>query len=159
MDLQTNIQNTTQYSGKANIKAYHNGALYENRELHNTGTADLCGYICDCLRGVNVIAQRPGYLIPCTWDNSSSSLVNMFSYGILYTGLSTTNKDATGASYSLSFLIPAIVLAGKNQIDGFRLYSTDENRTLYAEIDTHTDPIQLVQNSNLSIDWSLRIAF
>ncbi len=159
MELQTNIKNTTQYSGRISIKAYCNGALYESREFHNTGTNDLCSYICDCLRGVNVVAKRPGFLIPCTWDKSANALVNMFSYGILYTGLSETNKDSTGADYTLTFLIPAIVLSGKQQIDGFRLYSADEDKTLYAEVDCHNDPIQLVQNSNLSVGWNLRIAF
>lgn len=159
MEIKTNIENTSVYSGKIKVKAYCNGALYENREFHNTGTNSLCSYICDCLRGVNIAAQRPGYLIPCSWSSTTSSLVNMFSYGILYTGLSETTKDDTGASYTLTFLIPAIVLAGKTKIDGFRLYSADSTRTLYAEVDTHLSPVELVSNSNLSVEWNLRLAY
>lgn len=157
--IETKIKNTSKYSGGVRVKGYNNGSLYLNREIHNSGTVNLCAYICDCLRGMNAISARPAYLIPCTWNSSTNELVEMFNYGILYTGLTTTSTDDTGAYYTLKFLIPASVLLGQTKIDGFKLFSADSTRKLYATVDTHLNPIALVSNSNLSIEWDLKISY
>ena len=154
------IDNST-YSGNVHVKAYNKGILYDDRIFHNTGTVNLCNYIRDCLKGENVIARRPGYMIPCSW-NANEGLIPMFSYGILYTGTengSDGQPNDSSSTYSLKFLIPSAIWLGKQKIEGFKLYSLGEDRSEYASVDIHLDPILLANVTNLSIEWDLKVSF
>ena len=79
----------------------------------------------------------------------------MFSYGILYTGTengSDGQPNDSSSTYSLKFLIPSAILLGKQKIEGFKLYSLGEDRSEYASVDIHLDPILLANVTNLSIE-------
>lgn len=150
------------YAGNVHIKVYNKGLLYDNRLFHNTGTVALCNYIRDCLKGENVIAKRPGYLQPCSWS-TDKGLQPMFNYGILYNGHAINGQDGnagdTSSTCSLTFIIPSLVLSGKSQIHGFKLYSLGKTMIEYASVDIHDNPIILTSNANLSIVWDLKISY
>lgn len=162
MSINAEIKNTSKYSGKINVKAYKNGILYHNKEYHNTGTSKLCAYICDCLRGENVIAQRPGLLVPCSYNGAE--LVDLYNFDNQYEGYTVTKEEeGSGAYYTLSFIIPESLLLGVEQIDGFRLYSMNSNnqgKKLYAEVNLYTQssPILVQDGSNLKVSWTLRVS-
>ena len=132
---------------------------------HNTGTIDLCKYLRDALVGANVIAYRPGRIVPC--KKVGVDLVDMFTYGVQYLPESVSNKDNDNESawVDMGFIIPNTILPVGEEIAGFRLYRNilgdDGSLIKYAEIDFEKQGItniKIERDTSIRVDWRIKIS-
>lgn len=148
-------QHTTQ--GNVNIKVFNGSKKCNEITTHNTGTVAMCEYLRDALLGANVYGKMPGYIIPCKYVNNT--LKEMFTYGIPYVSNGAQIDDTDGNPEAvIKFMIPSTVLTRGVNIAGLKLYSFDTQRTEYATVDIHDNPIEVTGDTNLEVSWTIKIS-
>lgn len=154
------VKSIAKSSGNVKITVYKGDRKHRVIDTHNSGSLDLCNYVCGALVGDYVIAERPGIIIPCE-KNSSGELKNI-GLGTANEGytLNGTDEETYSASCTLSFLIPSTLLKPGTEIWGFKLYSIGSLRKEYATIELlDGEEIRVDKETNLLVDWTLVISY
>ena len=167
-EIRNTIINGIGQTGNVDIQVFRGNKRVRKINGHNTGTVDLCRYLRDSLTGTNVVAYRPGRIVPCKRvGGEGGDLVDMFTYGVQYLPESISNKgnDTDSAWVDLGFIIPNTLLNVGDQIAGFRLYRNilDDDGSLikYAEIDFDKESIKYItieQNTSIRVDGRIKIS-
>ncbi len=93
-EIHNTVVNGIGQTGNVNVQVLKGNRCIRRINGHNTGTIDLCRYLRDSLTGSNVIAYRPGRIVPCKKDGAD--LVDLFTYGVQYLPESMDNKGDDG---------------------------------------------------------------
>ena len=158
-EKQVEIKNTNKTAGNVKITLYHGDKKYKVIDTHNSGTIDLCGYLRDALVGDYVIARRPGIIAPCFKDRTGKLVdIGNGSPYVSNKKISYEDEDVSAAA-TITFLIPSTLLVAGQKIEGFHLYSKDESKKLYAEVDLEDLSFSVLGDTNMKVEWTLIVSY
>lgn len=160
-----NIKSGNLMSGNVKVTTYKHGKKVQEVVSHNTGTIFLCDYIARALTGNYVIAERPYIIIPCSID-SNKKLVPIGNgspcvdskIGVSADSWATEEDDGGYCSAVLTFNIPSSIVSGE-KIAGFILYSKDDKRKKYAEVNWGQAILEPEGDTNIKVVWTLYISY
>ena len=152
-------------SGNVKVISYKNGKKCQEVVSHNTGTINLCDYIVRALTGNYVIADRPYIIIPCSLD-ANNNLVTIGNgspcvdakVGISASSWDSSDEDGGYCSAVLTFNIPSSIVSGE-KIGGFILYSKDDSRKKYAEVNFGQVVLEPEGDTNVKVVWTLYVSY
>ncbi len=158
----SNIFNGSRIFNNVKITLYRDNVPYKVVDCHNTAKIGLCKYLRDALYGKNINAKRPGIITPCGVD-ASLELVDIGAGSpVINDKVIATEDGDEAALITMTFLIPNQILTSGTEIYGFRLYSKDISKTLYAEVklsDLGLGPIVAGGDSNMKVEWTLAVSY
>ncbi len=161
--IKVNTINKTKVNGNVDVTIYRGKRKCGHVSTHNTGTLNLCKFIAEALCGKNIIAERPGVIIPFTSDGITQTEI-----GNGTTSINSRISQVNDATYSckLTFLIPNSILTNGTVIKGFNLYSKafqkNKENYLFATVNFEETTSQIVITNNdvsLRVEWTLYISF
>ena len=158
-DKEIEIKSSNKTAGNVKITLYHGDKKYKVIDTHNSGTVYLCAYLRDALVGDYVIARRPGIISPCFKDRSGNLIdIGNGSPYISDKKIAYDEEDVSCAA-TITFLIPSTLLTAGQKIEGFHLYSKDESKSLYAEVDLGDLSFSVLGDTNMKIEWTLIVSY